>query len=308
MLDYPVGGSGAVCDALVKAFESHGGRFMKSTAVEKILIEDGKASGVVLKGGDVIKANHAVVSNAPVWALPKMLPEKYATKFLGLFEMEQDTAGLKKKLGDTPQTDSFMHLHLGIDGTGLDLKEIHYTIINSWECGIDAPGNMVVISIPTVMDPAMAPDGKHVVHAYTAGNEPYDVFKGLDRASPEYKKLKADRAEVLYKAIEKVIPDLRSRIEVELIGSPLTHERYLRRPQGTYGPAWRAGENMFPGPGLAGIPGLMCCGDSCFPGIGVPAVAASGLTAANSLVPVEKHLALLREMKDKDLMPDQCMV
>lgn len=93
-----------------------------------------------------------------------------------------------------------------------------------------------------------------------------------------------------------------------MIGSPLTHERFLRRPQGTYGPAWRAGENLFPGPGLAGIPGLMCCGDSCFPGIGVPAVAASGLTAANTLVPVDKHLALLQEMKDKDLMPDQCMV
>jgi phytoene dehydrogenase-like protein len=167
---------------------------------------------------------------------------------------------------------------------------------------------MVVISIPTIMDAGMAPEGKHVVHAYTAGNEPYDVFAGLDRASPKYKELKKERAQVLYKAIEKVIPDLRDRIEVELIGSPLTHERFLRRPQGTYGPAWRAGENLFPGPGLAGIPGLMCCGDSCFPGIGVPAVAASGLTAANTLVPVDKHLALLQEMKDKDLMPDQCMV
>ena len=100
----------------------------------------------------------------------------------------------------------------------------------------------------------------------------------------------------------------RDRIEVELIGSPLTHERFLRRPQGTYGPAWRAGQNLFPGPGLAGVPGLLSCGDSTFPGIGVPAVAASGLTAANSLVPVDKHLQLLEEMKDKDLMPDQCMV
>ena len=308
VLDYPVGGSGAVCDALVAALESHGGRFLKSSPVEKILVEDGKASGVVLKGGEVIKATHAVVSNAPVWALPKLLPEKYSTKFLGLFEREQDTSELKKRLGDTPQTDSFMHLHIGIDGKGLEGLDIHYTVINDWECGIDAPGNMIVISIPTVMDPGMAPAGKHVVHAYTAGNEPYDLFKGLDRASPEYKRLKAERAEVLYKAIERVIPDVRQRVEVELIGSPLTHERFLRRPQGTYGPAWRAGEALFPGPGLAGIPGLLSCGDSCFPGIGVPAVAASGLTAANSLVSVEKHLGLLQEMKDKDLMPDQCMV
>lgn len=53
--------------------------------------------------------------------------------------------------------------------TGLD---IHYTVINDWEPGIDAAGNMIVISIPTVLDPSLAPDGKHVVHAYTAGALP----------------------------------------------------------------------------------------------------------------------------------------
>jgi len=71
----------------------------------------------------------------------------------------------------------------------------------------------------------------------------------LDRKSPEYKKLKAERCETLWKAIERVIPDVRSRVEVELSGSPLTHERFLNRPQGTYGPALAAGKAMFPGPG-----------------------------------------------------------
>ena len=55
---------------------------------------------------------------------------------------------------------------------------------------------MIVISIPTVLDPSLAPDGKHVVHAYTAGNEPYDLFKGLDRNSDKYKELKRERAQV----------------------------------------------------------------------------------------------------------------
>ena len=38
---------------------------------------------------------------------------------------------------------------------------------------------------------------------------------------------------------------------------------------------------------------LIRCGDSCAPGIGVPAAAASGMIAANTLAPVRKHLQLL---------------
>ena len=41
------------------------------------------------------------------------------------------------------------------------------------------------------------------------------------------------------------------------------------------------------------IPGLYACGDSCMPGIGVPAAAASGMIAANTLAPVWSHLKLL---------------
>ena len=59
---------------------------------------------------------------------------------------------------------------------------------------------------------------------------------------------------------------------------------------------------MIPGQGdmLPGcktpVPGLLACGDTTFPGIGLPAVAASGAIAANSLVPVWKHADMLREI------------
>ena len=75
----------------------------------------------------------------------------------------------------------------------------------------------------------MAPPGKHAVHAYVAANEPYGLWEGMDRRSEEYKALKKERAEVLYRALENVIPDIRQRVELELIGTPLTHERFTRR-------------------------------------------------------------------------------
>jgi phytoene dehydrogenase-like protein len=96
----------------------------------------------------------------------------------------------------------------------------------------------------------------------------------------------------------QVIPDIRERTEVELVGTPLTHSRFLRRHQGTYGPAISARSSSFPGSGTP-IPGLYGCGDSYMPGIGVPAAAASGMIVANTLVSVPKHLDLLRGLYSK---------
>ncbi|MGL5879179.1 MAG: carotene isomerase, partial [Xenococcaceae cyanobacterium] len=92
--------------------------------------------------------------------------------------------------------------------------------------------------------------------------------------------------------------DIRSRCEVTLIGTPLTHKCFLRRHHGSYGPAIRAGKQLFPG-ATTPLPGLFCCGDSTFPGIGLPAVAASGTIAANTLVSVEKHLQMLQAIAIK---------
>jgi Spx/MgsR family transcriptional regulator len=115
----------------------------------------------------------------------------------------------------------------------------------------------------------------------------------LDRRSEAYARQKQVRAEVMWQALERIIPDMRSRCDVTLVGTPLTHERFLRRQRGSYGPAIRAGQGFFPGSGTP-LPGLLCCGDSTFPGIGLPAVAASGMIAANTLAPVQKHLKCLK--------------
>ena len=101
----------------------------------------------------------------------------------------------------------------------------------------------------------------------------------------------------LWEAVEKIIPDIRSRLVVEMVASPLTHERYLRRRRGTYGPELRAGRRDFPG-ATTMVDGLYVCGDSAWPGIGVPAVAGSGIAAVHAFVPVEKQKALLDELLD----------
>ena len=283
-LDYPIGGSGALVDALVRGLENHGGELRLGTHVDRIVVEGTRATGVLLRNGKTLRANRAVVSNASVWDTLKLVPK------IPVLER------FRRRRVDTPECGSFMHLHLGIDAANLpeDLA-CHYIVVKDWSLGIDAPQNVVLISIPSLLDPTLAPAGKHAIHVYTPGNEPYQLWHGLDRRSQEYARLKHQRSAVMWSALERVIPDIRSRTELELVGTPLTHSRFLRRHHGTYGPALRAGKAVFPGPNTP-LKGLYCCGDSTFPGIGLPAVAASGAIAAHTIAPVAKQLAMLKEI------------
>lgn len=44
-------------DALVRGVEGKGGKVMLASHVEEVLVEDGKACGVRLRGGNVIRAS-----------------------------------------------------------------------------------------------------------------------------------------------------------------------------------------------------------------------------------------------------------
>lgn len=79
---------------------------------------------------------------------------------------------------------------------------IHHIVVNEWERGVDANQNVVLISVPSVLSPDLAPPGKHVLHAYTPGTEPFELWEGLDRKSDEYKQLKAQRSEVIFLSLK----------------------------------------------------------------------------------------------------------
>lgn len=275
VMDCPVGGASGVVDALVRGVEKRGGEIFLNSEVEKIIIEDGRAVGVTLKkGGKTVRAKKAVVSNLSVWDL-------YNT---GIVDTSVFPAKYVAEKKATPVGKSFMHLHIGFRATREELEKLqaHYMYIDDWDRGVEAEDNAALISIPSVHDPTLAPDGHAVLHIYTPATEDYSRWKNLDRKSTAYETLKEERSRYLWTVLETVLPDIRSRADHVQVGTPLTHERFLRRHEGSYGPAIVAGEASFPFPGTP-IGGLLCCGDSCFPGIGVPAVAGSGILAANSV-------------------------
>ena len=56
------GGMGSLSEALVRSIEARGGEVRTGTGVQRIVLEDGRAVGVELRGGEVVRARH-VVSN-----------------------------------------------------------------------------------------------------------------------------------------------------------------------------------------------------------------------------------------------------
>ena len=286
-LDYPMGGSAALVEALRRSITKERGEatgeIRTGAHVTQINSKAGKATGVRLRNGDMIQAD-TVVSNASVWDTLKLVPQDALPQ------------SFVQKRQAIPPCDSFMHLHLGIEAAGLpDDLACHYIVVNDWDKGITVPQNLVLISIPSVLDPSLAPAGKHTIHVYTPGNEPYELWENMERTSAAYAEQKQARSEVMWRALERAIPDIRDRTTLTLTGTPLTHERYLRRHKGSYGPAIAAGKSLFPGPKTP-LSGLLCCGDSTFPGIGLPAVAASGMIAAHTLVPVRDHQQTLSHL------------
>jgi carotene isomerase len=271
-VDYPIGGSGAIVQALVRGLERWGGHLRLNAHVAKIVIDQGRAIGVQLRNGTTLHAP-TVISNATLW-----------DTYTHLLQPTDLPAAYRQQALATKAIDSFMHLHLGIRAEGLAGLTGHHVVVHDLAQDVTTPGNTCMISIPSVWDAALAPAGHHCVHAYTL--EPYAPWQGPEGMAPDaatYAARKRDRAASLWRALERVIPDIRDRTTLELIGTPLTHARYLRRHQGTYGPAIPAGQGQFPAPQTP-IPGLYRVGDSTIPGIGVPAVAASGILCANSLV------------------------
>ena len=100
---------------------------------------------------------------------------------------------------------------------GLEDLELHHIVVNTWEHGVDSEQNVVLISIASVVDPSLAPKGKHTLHAYLPATEPFEIWQDMKQGTPEYEHLKKQRSQVLWKAVERVIPDIRKRTEIEMV-------------------------------------------------------------------------------------------
>ncbi|PRQ18968.1 putative prolycopene isomerase [Rosa chinensis] len=268
-INYPVGGIGGIAKSLAKGLVEHGSEILYKANVTGIIVDQGRAVGVRLSDRREFFAK-AILSNATRWStFGKLLKEA---------DLPKEEERFQKVYVKSP---SFLSIHMGVKSEALppDTDCHHFVLEDDWT-RLEEPYGSLFVSIPTVLDSSLAPEGRHILHIFTTSS--IEDWEGLSRK--DYESKKELTADVIISRLEKILfPGLKSSIVFKEVGTPKTHRRYLAREQGTYGPI-PCGTPK----GLLGLPlnttaieGLYCVGDSCFPGQGVSAVSFSGLMCAH---------------------------
>ncbi|MBU4491369.1 MAG: NAD(P)/FAD-dependent oxidoreductase [Euryarchaeota archaeon] len=227
---YPKGGYQKMADAFAKAFEARGGELLLNTEVKKIIIEKGKAQGVELSDGRIIKCA-LVVSNADT-----------KRTFLDLVGEENLKKNFAHRIRNAELSSTGFAVHLGVK-MELEKMDLNYgTIFVKTNGNVFLPNgkssiNSIGISIPSLHDKSLAPEGCHSMDILLIP-APYDFnnkwLSDNGKRTDAYKKLKEEMADKLIKTAELLIPDLSRNIVVKDITTPLTYERYTRASEGCW--------------------------------------------------------------------------
>jgi phytoene desaturase len=264
----PDGGMHALPVALAAAAEKAGVEFRYETDVERIVLQNGstgRVRGVRLADGELIGAD-AVVCNPD-------LPAAYRLLLPGL------SAPRVARLGN--YSPSCVVWHVGVRGqlpSGTAHHNIHFG--RDWDGafkailkdGVRMPDPSILVTIPTVDDPELAPHGSHTLYVL----EPTPNLDGKVDWTTERARVRDDLAQRVTSLGYPL------DIEVEAVVDPLDWERQGME-RGT--PFALSHRFLQTGPFRPGnvdrrAPGLVFTGSGTVPGVGVPMVLISGKLAA----------------------------
>ena len=272
------GGMGVMSEALCRSIADHGGTVELKAPVRRVLLENGRATGVELKDGRVIRAR-AVLSNL----------DKPATLF-GLVGREHLDAATIERVESIEQRGAFMHLlfklkrlpqygppfeHLNADprtrfnNTLVPDPELQQQSFEACRRGEVPPHPPIGMQIPTVMDPSLAPAGFHIATTY-------GFFFPCEAPKEERGRLRDEMAELILDRLSEYLPDLRDCIVERAVFSSDHFAAMQGATNGDFTHGLIHPEQMIGGRLLVPhsahatpIPGLYLCGASCHPGPGV---------------------------------------
>jgi phytoene dehydrogenase-like protein len=285
---------GGLTQSLARACKALGVEIFTSSGVEKVLVRDGRAYGIVTNGREVHA--RAVVSNAtPRITFEKLLaPGELPPEFLAdVRRISYDSASLKINLAlsELPNFKacpgaSLGPQHKGTIHIGPSIQYVEEAYADS-VAGRWSRNPILECSIPTSVDDTLAPPGQHVMNIFTQ-YAPFTLSGGKTWTEAE-KNSYADRC---LDVLEEYAPNIKKAVLHRQVISPLDMEREY----GVTGGNLHHGRlnldqmfNMRPVPGYADyttpLAGLFVCGSGAHPGGGV-----MGAPGRNSAQVVLKHL------------------
>jgi phytoene desaturase len=265
---HPEGGMRAVPEALAGALTAHGVELRYGTAVDRVLLAEGtsgRVRGVRTVDGEVVPAD-AVVCNPD-------LPVAYRTLLPG--------TPMPRAARSGTYSPSCLLWHVGVKGAparqvahhnihfGADWDGAFRALLDD---GVRMPDPSLLVSVPTVDEPSMAPEGHSVLYVL----EPCPNLDGSVDWLRERDRARADLA----RRVESF--GYPTEVITERFVDPLDWER-AGMERGT--PFALAHEFFQSGPFRPGnvsrrAPGLVFTGSGTVPGVGVPMVLVSGRLAA----------------------------
>jgi len=286
----PEGGMSGVSEELAQAARSAGVTIRTNMPVKRIVIENGRATGVETEDGERF-SSYTVISNAD--------PKRTVMDLVGAKHVE---TGFTRRIHHLRSKGNAAKLHLALDGLptieGLTKKDFaeriliapdeHYVerAFNPAKYGETSPDPIVEMTFPSFRDVSLAPTGKHVLSAVVQ-YAPYALKGGWNDAARE------TFTQAVIKVIAKYAPDIEQRITASELLTPPDIEREFHITGGHWHHAELTLDQFLfvrPVSGAAQyrmpVDGLYLCGAGTHPGGGVSG--AAGRNAARTILSREK--------------------
>jgi phytoene dehydrogenase-like protein len=293
----PKGGTGGVSYAIAGAAEAHGAEIRTEAPVTRITTRDGRATGVVLAGGEVIDADAVLASTDAKVTLLDLLEE--GTLEPG-FEDEVRRFKFRGSSGKVNLAVDRLPDFTCLPGEGEHLRgAISFSpSMDEMEQAYDdakygrwSRKPYIDMIIPTLVDPQMAPPGKHVISCFVQ----YAPYK-LDPSLGDWDANREAFGDTVIDRIAEFAPNIRDIIVGRQVLTPLDIERTTGLTEGNIFQGELSLEQLFfnrPVPGFARfrtpVRDLWLCGSSTHPGGGI--MGANGRLAALEVLKTKRRRA-----------------